>query len=80
MAMAPHWLDEVIGTNKTLEGITKAINSSPAFQSLVRKAIERGCEAEEGERQGKIGANFAQTARATICRGFDQLRLNLDEV
>jgi hypothetical protein len=79
-ALAPHWIDEVIGDHRRVVGIERAICDSPAFRSLVEKAIERGQEAEEAEKQGKIGANYTQTVRATICRGFDQNVLNLDEV
>jgi hypothetical protein len=51
-----------------------------AFRSLLQKAIERGQEAEEAEKEGKIGANYTQTVRATICRGMEQNKLDLDAV
>ena len=79
-ALAPHWLDEVIADHRRVEGIERAICASPAFCSLVQKAIERGQEAEEAEKQGKIGANYTQMVRATICRGVEQNKLDLDAV
>jgi hypothetical protein len=79
-ALAPHWMDDVIGDHHQVVGIERALCESPAFRSLVEKAIQRGQEAEEAEKQGKIGANYTQTVRATICRGFDQNVLNLEEV
>jgi hypothetical protein len=80
MALAPHWLDDVIGDHRRVDGIERAICNSPAFRSLVEKAIEKGLEAEQAEKQGKIGANYTQTVRATVCRGVEQNKLDLDAV
>jgi hypothetical protein len=79
-ALAPHWLDEVIADHRRVDGIERAICASPAFRSLVQKAVERGRDAEEAQKEGKIGANYTQTVRATICRGMEQNKLDLDAV
>ena len=80
MALAPHWLDDVIADHRRVDGIERAICASPAFRNLVQKAIERGQEAEEAANEGKIGVNYTQMVRATICRGIDQNVLDLDAV
>jgi hypothetical protein len=79
-ALAPHWLDEVIGDHHSVDGIEQAFLASDLFRGLVEKAIERGQEAEEAEKEGKIGANYTQMVRATICRGIEQNQLDLDSV
>jgi hypothetical protein len=79
-ALAPHWLDNVIADHRRVDGIERAICASSAFRSLLEKAIERGQQAEEAEQEGKLGANYTQMVRATICRGMAQNTLDLDAV
>ena len=31
MALAPHWLDDVIGTKRTVDDVAKAICNQPGF-------------------------------------------------
>ena len=71
--MAPHWLDKIVGNHHSVESIGKAIVESSEFKTLVGMAIERGKEVEaQIKANPKItGANYEQTVRAFIARGFN---------
>ena len=82
MALAPHWLDDVVGPNKTAETVIQALACDSSFKSLVEKAVQRGLEAEEAHKKDPriIGADYKQTVRAAIQRGIAQNKLDLNEL
>jgi hypothetical protein len=82
MALAPHWLDDVIGTKRTVDDVAKAICASPDFRAVVQQAIDNGLREEEFQRENPkaVGSNYTQSVRATIVRGVEQSKVNVEEL
>ena len=68
--MAPHWLDDVIGEKRTVDDVAEAICNSPDFRAIVQQAIDPKL----------IGANYTQSVRATVVRGVEQNKVNVEEL
>jgi len=80
--MAPHWLDDVIGEKRTVDDVAEAICNSPDFRAIVQQAIDNGLRVEEAQRENPklIGANYTQSVRATVVRGVEQNKVNVEEL
>lgn len=79
--MAPHWLDDVIGKKRTVDEVAQSVCSSPDFL-IVQQGIDNGLRQEEAQRENPklIGSDYTQSVRATIVRGIEQNKVNVQEL
>lgn len=75
MALAPHWLDEVIGDLRDPQKIIAAIAESPKFKHIVKVAVDKAAlvedSREELESEGHhiVGSAINQVIRTAIVDG-----------
>lgn len=72
MALAKHWLDDVIGDNLTADAIAKAITTSPAFLHIVKFAADQAAlDSDTPTKPGQMGRIVPpQSIRVAIVNGF----------
>jgi len=64
-ALAPHWLDEVVGSRTDEKQIAKELARNERFLKIVREAVSEAKKAPP-----VIGPSYAQRVRVAIIKGI----------
>jgi hypothetical protein len=75
MAQSPHWLDGIIGHNQNPVSLLQSVLLSNEFLAIAIIAVEKGLKAARPDDE-----DYARRVRTAICRGIQQIELDLNRL